>query len=177
MLPLSLCLSLYCSVSCPEVLSISSDRSIGGTSAKFRSGDLPSGQYTPNWGSLTEGDFAGFTQPVVPHDTESRQAVRKLVSGFYKNLLAEALSEDPGAKGKVCQSSNRSRAALLCKHRQMSMQSCCGGVCECCCLSWYLKADCCDKVLYSSSDDVPKWERHRFNTRHSFRFLSTRQHL
>ena len=31
--------------------------------------------------------------------------------------------------------------------------------------------------MHSDSDDVPKWQQHRVDARHSLRFLSTRQHL
>ena len=137
------------------------------------------------------GDFAGFTQPVVPYNAESRQAVRSLIRGLYRNLnpitlpvAAESLQAGTDSSGSCTKGRSAYHEidpALLfyvntigCRCRAVM-----AAFVDATAYSGTRNADCCDNILYSESgsDKVPEWQRHRVNARHSLRFLSTRQYL
>ena len=127
----------------------------------------------------SEGDFAGFTQPVVPHNAGSRQAVRKLVGGFYRNPVTAAPSSSSGMQGKSESTYYQIDPGLLfyvntvgCRCRAIM-----AAFMDAAAYSDPRNTDCCDNILYSGNDDVPEWRRHRVDARHSLRFLSTRQYL
>ena len=110
----------------------------------------------------------------MPHNAESRQAVRKLVGGFYRSLLAETLSDGPGAKGKSVYHHIDPGLLFYVNTVGCRCRAVMAAFVDAAAYSGAQEADCCDNFLYSGSDDVPKWQRHRVDARHSLRFLSTR---